>query len=70
MSVPERDEFRRPTLEALADGSAVDAERVRARVQEILGLSDEDRNELRRTAQRRSSPTSSRGLSSISRNEG
>jgi hypothetical protein len=44
--LPETDQFRRPTLEALAGGRPMHIERIRDRVQESLGVSNEDRAEL------------------------
>jgi hypothetical protein len=46
MPVPQTDEFRRPTLEALAEGAPLSNERIQDRVQGSLGLSDSDRAEM------------------------
>jgi hypothetical protein len=46
MTVPETAVFRRPTLEALADGASRSSDQIDDRVQQLLGLSDEDRSEM------------------------
>src|SRR3954447_16658491 len=46
MPVPDTDAFRRPTLEALAEGAPLSNDQIQDRVQASLRVSDADRSEM------------------------